>query len=112
MKGMSQTELGQALGGITFQQVQKYEKGTNRISASKIAQAADALGVPPSFFFEEDASGNAAAPDMELTKLMELTTSGENFELNKYFVKIGDPVIRKKVLRLVIALAESEKAAD
>src|ERR1044071_3107456 len=62
---MSQTELGEALG-VTFQQVQKYEKGTNRISASRLQQIADVLDVPVTFFFEDRAGSskaNTSAPD-------------------------------------------------
>src|SRR6476469_7538175 len=49
--GMSQEKLGEALG-LTFQQVQKYEKGTNRIGASRLQQSSQSLNVPPAFFFE------------------------------------------------------------
>lgn len=59
--GMSQEKLGEALG-ITFQQIQKYEKGANRVGASRLAQIADALDVPPAFFFPETKAGKGPAP--------------------------------------------------
>src|SRR6476646_12124434 len=60
MLGMSQEKLGENLG-ITFQQIQKYEKGTNRVGASRLQAIASILGVPVAFFFE-DAPGQEAAP--------------------------------------------------
>ena len=60
MLGMSQEKLGEALG-LTFQQVQKYEKGTNRVGASRIQQISEILQVPVSFLFEGGPSGTASA---------------------------------------------------
>src|ERR671926_591337 len=79
--GMSQEKLGEALG-ITFQQVQKYEKGTNRIGASRLHQIAQVLGVPISFFYEgapeESAANDPHAPVQ--TAISEFMTSREGIE--------------------------------
>src|SRR3712207_6060540 len=73
--GMSQERLGEALK-ITFQQVQKYEKGTNRISASRLQQIANVLGVTIDFFYEGATSdGTAAAPDATAVLLTEALSS-------------------------------------
>jgi transcriptional regulator with XRE-family HTH domain len=58
--GMSQEKLGDAIG-LTFQQVQKYEKGTNRIGSSRMMQIANSLGVPPTFFFDHAPGANSKA---------------------------------------------------
>ncbi len=68
-RGMTQTELGSVLG-LTFQQIQKYERGTNRISASKLAMLAGALKVPVSAFFEECEGANGASNGEEVQTLV------------------------------------------
>ena len=109
--GMSQERLGESMG-LTFQQVQKYEKGVNRIGASRLFQIARILDVPIQFFFEEapHIDGNAvhgmAEPDSE-TFILEFLNSREGLELNRAFVKIADPKVRKSVVDLVRALSAS-----
>lgn len=105
-------KLGDALG-LTFQQVQKYEKGVNRIGASRLFQISKILDVPVQFFFEEapyTGDGNAvrgmAEPDSEAF-ILEFLNSREGLELNRAFVKIGDPKVRKSVVDLVRALRGS-----
>jgi transcriptional regulator with XRE-family HTH domain len=112
--GMSQERLGESIG-ITFQQVQKYEKGVNRIGASRLLQISEILDVPVEFFFEEAphidgrrAPGMAEA-DSE-TFILEFLNSREGLELNRAFAKIADPKVRKRVVNLVRSLsATSDK---
>jgi transcriptional regulator with XRE-family HTH domain len=107
MKRMSQADLGRELG-ITFQQVQKYEKGANRISASKLRTAADILGVSPSFFFDEPVTepADSAHSSDEMHRLIQLVTGGEALQLNVNFAKIKNAKVRKSVVSLVIAIAK------
>lgn len=109
MVGMSQEKLADGLG-ITFQQVQKYEKGTNRIGASRLQAIADILGVHPSFFFQQDEkaqSRDAAADVHESHEISSFVASKEGIALNRAFLKIADPVLRKKIIALVAAMANS-----
>ena len=110
--GMSQEKLGDALG-LTFQQVQKYEKGTNRIGASRLSQIAQTLGVAPSFFFDDLPGSVQAAPDGfaegESAGVMHFISSPEGLVLNKAFARIKDPKVRRKVIALVAALAELDE---
>jgi len=106
--GMSQEKLGDLLG-LTFQQVQKYEKGVNRIGAGRLFEIARILGVPIDFFYDGVASAegaSAAAPPV-----MEFVSSGEGLQLSLAFMKIRDPKVRKRVLDLVKSLANEEEAA-
>jgi len=108
--GMSQERLGESMG-LTFQQVQKYEKGVNRIGASRLFQISRILDVPVQFFFEEaphigdgSPARGMAEPDSEAF-ILEFLNSREGLELNRAFVKIGDPKVRKSVVDLVRALS-------
>ena len=108
--GMTQEKLGLALG-LTFQQVQKYEKGTNRIGASGLQAIAKVLDVPPSYFFEGaseilgDLSGFA---DGSRTFVPDLVTTAEGLQLNRAFAKITDAKIRKRLVDLVVQIANSQ----
>jgi transcriptional regulator with XRE-family HTH domain len=109
LAGMSQEKLGDALG-LTFQQVQKYEKGTNRISASRLQQLSKILGVPVSFFFDGAPLGEGVRdPGFEETGqqayISEFMTTSEGLQLTKAFMRIGDPTVRRRVIDLVEALA-------
>jgi len=114
MLGMSQEKLGEQLG-ITFQQVQKYEKGTNRVGASRLQNIAAILGVPVAFFFE-DAPGDAgdAAVDglgeNSSTYVVNFLSSSEGLQLNRAFVKISDPKVRRRIIDLVKAIAADSDA--
>ena len=110
--GMSQERLGESMG-LTFQQVQKYEKGVNRIGASRLFQISKILDVPVQFFFEEapHIDGTQRRPawrkaDSEAF-ILEFLNSREGLELNRAFVKISDPKVRKSVVDLVRALSAS-----
>jgi transcriptional regulator with XRE-family HTH domain len=110
MLGMSQEKLGEALG-ITFQQIQKYEKGTNRVGASRLQAISTILNVPVSFFFE-DAPGVAAltggmAEASSTSFVVDFLNSAEGLQLNRAFAKITDAKVRRKVVDLVKALAGS-----
>jgi transcriptional regulator with XRE-family HTH domain len=109
MLGMSQEKLGENLG-ITFQQIQKYEKGTNRVGASRLQAIASILAVPVSFFFEDapgrdQAGGKGLAEDNSATYVVDFLNSTEGIQLSRAFVKIADARVRRKVIDLVKALA-------
>ena len=108
--GMSQEKLGDHLG-LTFQQVQKYEKGINRIGAGRLFEIARILDVPIDFFYDgvgtpSDGLGEARAP------VMEFVSSTEGLQLSLAFMKIKDPKVRKRVLDLVKSLAEEEETGS
>ncbi len=112
--GMSQERLGELLG-LTFQQVQKYEKGVNRIGAGRLFDIARILGVPIEYFYET-ASGQLAATrsvpaDEASPSVMEFVSSGEGLQLSLAFIRIKDIRVRKRVLDLVRSLAD-EKSTD
>lgn len=116
---MSQEKLGDSLG-LTFQQVQKYEKGTNRIGASRLFQISRVLGVPISFFYEgltgdgEGSEVDQAEVDQSVFEL-DMLSSLEGIQLNSAFFSISDSKVRKKILELVKALGEAaslESAAE
>ncbi|TXI12578.1 MAG: XRE family transcriptional regulator [Rhizobium sp.] len=110
MLGMSQERLAEQIG-VTFQQVQKYEKGTNRIGASRLQAIAAVLAVPVAFFFQQDntqplnTDGLGAINGLE--DLSDFLTSKEGLNLNKAFMKINDPGIRQSVLLLIKSLASA-----
>jgi transcriptional regulator with XRE-family HTH domain len=105
--GMSQEKLGEHLG-LTFQQIQKYEKGINRIGASRLFDLSQVLGVPVQFFYEElairDAAGGFAERPAE-SYAAEFLGSREGLELNKAFARITDPRVRRSIVDLVRAFA-------
>jgi transcriptional regulator with XRE-family HTH domain len=108
--GMSQERLGESMG-LTFQQVQKYEKGVNRIGASRLFQISKILDVPVQFFFEEAPhvgdrhhARGMAEPESEAF-ILEFLNSREGLELNRAFVKIGNAKVRKTIVDLVRALS-------
>ena len=103
--GFSQTELGNALD-LTFQQVQKYEKGTNRISASKLHKMAEVLDVPISFFFD-GVEGTKADTD---SGDLDLMSRSETISLVRAYYSIEDEAVRRKVIELLRTLGR--EAAD
>ncbi len=114
MLGMSQERLADQIG-VTFQQVQKYEKGTNRIGASRLQTIAGVLAIQVSFFFQQDNSQSLTTDGIGhlngLDDLSEFLTSKEGLGLNKAFMKIGDAGIRQSILTLVTSLADASEAA-
>lgn len=112
--GMSQERLGGALG-LTFQQVQKYEKGTNRIGASRLQQIAGVLSVPPAFFFEEMPACEGVPAEGSFAEegagyVVDFLSTAEGLMLNKAFVRIKEGRVRKKIIDLVTALADDAAA--
>ncbi len=107
--GLSQEKMGEMLG-LTFQQVQKYEKGVNRIGAGRLYQIADILSVPVSYFYEGfvgmDDKATAANDDTATKPVMEFLSSGEGLQLTLAFMKIKDGKVRKRVIDLIKSLAE------
>src|SRR5579863_6484103 len=107
--GLSQTKLGDALD-VTFQQIQKYEKGANRIGASRLQQLARVLDVPPAYFFEGAphaevaAGGFAEAPDNNY--VADFLSTNEGLQLNRAFAQIRDPKVRKRIVDLVTSLVD------
>ena len=115
--GMSQEKLGECLG-LTFQQVQKYEKGANRIGASRLYDISSILGVPVSYFFDDlvgdhgvkRANGHSNTTDVDAGPyMMEFVSSAEGFQLVRAFTKITDPRVRKRMLDLVKSLTGEEE---
>jgi transcriptional regulator with XRE-family HTH domain len=109
--GMSQEKLGDALG-LTFQQVQKYERGTNRIGSSRLFELSRILDVPVSFFFDDmpgelarsRAAGGFAEPSQQPFEQDQLNKR-ETLELVRAYYRIGDPLVRKRVFELVKSIA-------
>jgi transcriptional regulator with XRE-family HTH domain len=109
MLGMSQEKLGDALG-LTFQQVQKYEKGANRIGASRLQQISHILQVPVSFFFEGapsvpgfPADGMAEAPSPAY--VADFLATSDGLALTKAFMRIKDGKLRRRIVDLVEQMA-------
>jgi transcriptional regulator with XRE-family HTH domain len=111
MLGMSQEKLGDALG-LTFQQVQKYEKGTNRIGASRLQQISNILQVPVAFFFEGApslpgrAGGMSEAPSPAYVSDFLATSDG--LALTKAFMRIENSKLKRRIVDLVEQIAGEE----
>ena len=112
MLGMSQEKLGAALG-LTFQQVQKYEKGTNRIGASRMAQISETLQVPVAFFYEGAPSGMGGPPGLSEAQspayVADFLATSDGLALVKAFQQIADGKIRRRIVDLVEAIAGQGK---
>jgi transcriptional regulator with XRE-family HTH domain len=113
MLSMSQEKLGDALG-LTFQQVQKYEKGTNRIGASRLQQISQILQVPVAFFFEgapnlhgQPVDGMREAPSPAYVS--DFLATSEGLSLTKAFMRIKKPKLRRRIVDLVEEIAGEDK---
>jgi transcriptional regulator with XRE-family HTH domain len=105
--GMSQAKLGESIG-LTFQQVQKYENGSNRIGSSRMMQIANALGVSPSFFFEGGAGGTRTkGKDTSVEHVSEFVRTTEGLTLVRAFTKVPKG-LRRSIVNLVEKIAEHE----
>ena len=104
MLGMSQEKLGDVLG-ITFQQVQKYENGKNRISASRLQHISQILQVPVPFFFEGAPGGSEGAPGVP-SYINEFLATSDGLALAKAFTRIEDAKLRRLIVHLVGDCAE------
>ncbi len=109
--GLSQTQLADALG-ITFQQIQKYERGANRISASKLYEAARLLRSPVSYFFEGlDETRRDDLDDGFARRMTQFVATPEGLELAGLFPRLNDRRLRRRVVDLVKAMVDDEPAA-
>lgn len=107
MLGLSQEKLGNALG-LTFQQIQKYEKGTNRIGSSRLQAIANFLQVEVSFFF--DGAPGATTPDASSPSpayVSDFLATSDGLALTMAFMRIGDAKLRRRVVDLVQQMAEA-----
>ncbi|MHA1153074.1 MAG: helix-turn-helix domain-containing protein [Alphaproteobacteria bacterium] len=112
--GMTQTGLGQAIG-LTFQQVQKYERGVNRIGSSRLYDLARVLDVPVNFFFDEmpkEIASKSGAPSSGRPEGAEvfdpdIVSKRETLELVRAYYKIDNPQVRKRLFEMVKALGKS-----
>ncbi len=110
--GMSQTKLGDALK-LTFQQVQKYENGSNRIGASRLYQVSQILGVPVSYFFDEmdqlTAVANENAPSAASGGApADLVAKRETLELVRAYYRIVNPKVRRGIVDMIRAIGRSD----
>jgi len=114
---MSQEKLGEAIG-LTFQQVQKYERGVNRVGASRLYELSRVLDVPVSFFFEDFAAAAEAAPTARRGGLSEAPAEAyeadgspvvkrETLELVRAYLRIADPQTRRRLFDLAKAIANA-----
>jgi transcriptional regulator with XRE-family HTH domain len=107
--GLSQEKLGERMG-LTFQQIQRYEKGTNRVGATRLYQLSGILDVPMQFFFEDapnpmKTSATFGSTEVE-TILLRFLNSSDGLEFVRAFIGISDPKVRKGVVELVRALTD------
>ncbi len=109
LMGMGQVKLGE-VSGLSFQQIQKYEKGANRVSASRLVQFAKILNVPASYFFDNvpaDAAAHAhRLSDDGKAVPADMPTSRESLKLIRAYYALPSPALRKIVLGLIEALAD------
>jgi transcriptional regulator with XRE-family HTH domain len=112
MLAMSQEKLGDALG-LTFQQVQKYEKGTNRIGASRLQQISQILQVPVAFFFEGAPNLHAQPDGMREAPspayVSDFLATSEGLALIKAFTRVKEGKLRRRIVDLVEQIAGEEK---
>jgi transcriptional regulator with XRE-family HTH domain len=111
MLGMSQEKLGEALG-LTFQQVQKYEKGTNRVGASRLQQISEILQVPVSFLFDGGPTGAQSAEGLGESAspsfVSDFLATSEGLALTRAFTRITDAKLRRSIVDLVEQIAARE----
>ena len=113
--GLSQEKLADAIG-LTFQQVQKYEKGMNRISAGRLFQLSKILEVPVAYFYENlaDQTANYALSDNEQESFVstDLMQNKETLDLIRLYYSISDPNMRKDIFRFIKSMAERAQRGD
>jgi transcriptional regulator with XRE-family HTH domain len=111
MLGMSQEKLGEKLG-LTFQQIQKYEKGTNRVGASRLQQISEILQVPVSFLFEGGPGGspNGLSEAPSPAYVSDFLATSEGLALTRAFTRISDSKLRRSIVDLVEQIATREQA--
>ncbi len=118
MLGMSQEKLGEAIG-LTFQQVQKYERGTNRIGSSRLFELSRVLDVPITFFFDDMSPQIASKARKGTTALAEkigpayeteTLARRETLELMRNYYQVVDPAVRRRIFELVKSLGRAASA--
>lgn len=120
--GMSQEKLGERVG-LTFQQIQKYEKGANRIGAGRLFELAHILGVPVNYFYDDvldqispeggpQESAHAHVQESAHAHVMEFLASNEGVQLSLAFMAIKDSKVRRRILDLVKALADENEQSQ
>jgi transcriptional regulator with XRE-family HTH domain len=117
LMGLTQGKLGECIG-LTFQQIQKYERGANRVSASKLWQLGNVLDVPVSYFFDEMPDSvkevfpgfQGETTETDIPEEYLVLHRRQTLELVKTFSDLKDPVIRKRVIDVVRAITQSESA--
>ncbi|ATO56822.1 helix-turn-helix domain-containing protein [Bartonella sp. 1-1C] len=106
--GLTQEKLGEKLG-ITFQQIQKYEKGTNRVGASRLQAIAEIMDVPVSYFFDKGISIQSLEGFTESdNNFIDFCSSSEGIQLMRAFTNISDAKVRRKIIDLAKALSEED----
>lgn len=105
--GLSQTQVAEALG-ITFQQIQKYERGSNRISASKLYDVASLLEAPVSYFFDGLSETSGGLDDGVAQRVTKFVSTPEGLELAALFPRLDDRRLRRRVVDLVRAMVEDD----
>jgi transcriptional regulator with XRE-family HTH domain len=108
--GLSQSTLAEKIG-VTFQQVQKYEKGTNRVSSSRLQYIANALGIKPVALFGNQDTALTTIADTQQDSLIAFACTTEGLSLNSAFLRIEKPGIRRAVIALVKVLAGQDSPA-
>jgi transcriptional regulator with XRE-family HTH domain len=109
MLNLSQSDLGKK-SGITFQQIQKYENGINRVSASRLQEFSKCLGVPVSFFFEGLSSNGAKPKKAAEDPAQQLLVTRDGIDLVKAFVSIDDKGMRRSIVAMVEEIANGKKS--
>lgn len=113
MLSLSQEKLGEALG-VSFQQIQKYEKGSNRIGAGRLQDIARRLEVPISYFYDDMPGSEPATgfADTGVSYVSELLTSSDGVELTRAFLRVKDPAVRRRIVELVKSIAGQDGDED
>jgi transcriptional regulator with XRE-family HTH domain len=113
--GLSQESVGKQIG-VTFQQIQKYERGVNRMGASRLYDFAKALGVPVSYFFDgfgdyalDDATALGAAESAQQPYEADTMNNRETLEVMRAYYRIKNPALRKRVVELIKAMSIEDK---
>ena len=108
LRGVTQTELGEHIG-VTFQQVQKYERGANRISASKLWEISRVFNVKVLWFFEDMPGRTSGTATKVVATETDILSRREIVTLVKAYYEIRDPKLRKALSRLIRAIGQSER---
>jgi len=106
-QGLSQDDLGKALG-VTFQQVQKYEKGVNRVGAARIQQIATTLDVPVSFFFDDASAGKRVTGDQREVESLLFLDSSFSLRLLRAYAAVKDQKVQRQFVSLIESIVANQ----